>query len=87
VGARAALTLYLPLGPFSSHWVASSSFDVRICALLCHVWLRSLECLLFSEGKLRIRSEQKVVREEAEEVLRGGKRGECSQDVIYIREG
>jgi hypothetical protein len=49
--------------------------------------LRSLECLLFSEGKLRIRSEQKVVREEAEEVLRGGKRGECSQDVIYIREG
>ena len=44
------------MGTFPSIWVALSSLDVMVCAwsycsLLCHVWLVSLNGLLWVEGR------------------------------------
>lgn len=46
----------LLVGPFCSHWVASSSLHVMVCAwsywsLLCYIGLMSLGGMLFSGGR------------------------------------
>lgn len=51
------LCVYLRL--FISYWVVSHSVNMRayalsFCILFCLVWLLSLGCLLFSEGKWKV---------------------------------
>lgn len=57
----------LLLAPFSSYWVASSSFDMMVyaykyCSILCCNWLISLGGLHFPEGNQRLNGSGKEGR-------------------------
>lgn len=80
-------TLCLPLGPFSFYWVASSSYDGRVCGwyyciLLSHIQLVSLVGLLFSGGR---QGELIWGRGEGRGTVRSGRRRSCDQHVLYER--
>lgn len=66
MGVGLSLTLLFALGTFSSHWVASSSLDLRVCTwsyILGHAWLILLGGCSFLKGNGKGSG-------------RGGKRGE-----------
>lgn len=82
-------TLLLPLRPFSSYRVASSSLDMRIytysyCILLCQYAVDITEGLLFSEGKWRSRDSGSEGRTRTSREKRAGFRVHCMAEE-YIK--